>query len=425
MAERESTANEAQEPRGASVADDPWKGCSPLDPAFLDDPYPGLRRLREIDPVNETPIGIWRLTRYADVVRVLREVPSGVRTVDGKLPGVDESARQREFMLQQDPPTHTRLRRLVSRAFTPRAIDRVRRSIDRIVDGCLERVRARGDGRKALSMDVIEDLALPVPATVICEMLGVPVADRDRFTVWTAQATHGLAAFVAPPDVIEKALAAGEALAAYFEDLIAERRARPSRDEGDILSGLIRAEEGQDLLSGSELISQAIGLLIAGFETTIGLIGNGLRALISHPEELRRLEAHPELIVSCVDECLRYDGPIVLTIRILHEDAVFGGKTIPRDAMIWASLAAANRDPEQFDSPDRFDIARDPNPHLAFGGGPHFCLGAHLAHLEGQIAIQSLVRRFSDFALESDTVEWGPSLFRVPGRLPIRLSARS
>jgi len=402
-------------PGTASVADDPWYGCNPLDPAFRDDPYPGLHRLRELDPVNETPIGIWRLTRYADAVRLLRDVRCGVRTTDGRRPWVDESdGRERLFMLDQDPPTHTRLRRLVSRAFTPRAVARIRESIQRIVDARLAAVE--GAGR----MDVIADLALPVPATVICEMLGVPVADHDRFAVWTAQATHGLAAPIAPPDVLARARAAGESLAAYFDALIVERRARLS---DDILSDLIRAEEEGDRLSGPEMISQAIGLLIAGFETTIGLIGNGVRALLSHPAELAKLRARPELIASAVDECLRFDGPIVLTERVLHEEAEFGGKRIPENAVVWAVLAAADRDPAVFPDPDRFDIERTPNEHLAFGGGTHFCLGSHLAHLEAQVAIGAMVGRLHALELESERVEWGPSLFRVPGRLPVRFAS--
>src|SRR5207247_1488487 len=203
---------------------------------------PSLARLREIDPVNEMPVGIWRLTRYADVNRLLHDVPAGVRTTDGVLPGVDESLTgQRLFMLQQDPPTHTRLRKLVSRAFTPRALSDLRETMQRIVDHCLDRVAGQGE------MDVIADLALPVPATVICEMLGVPVENRDRFTVWTAEATFGLAAPILPPEVIQQARAAGEALAAYFEELIEGRRAHLT---GDILSGLIRAEEQGDRLSG-------------------------------------------------------------------------------------------------------------------------------------------------------------------------------
>jgi len=396
--------------------DDPWAGCNPTDPAFRDDPYPALHRLRARDPVNETPVGLWRLTRYADVNRLLHEVPAGVRTTDGTLPGVDESLTgQRLFMLQQDPPTHTRLRRLVSAAFTPRAINALRADVQRIVDGCLDRVAARG------AMDVIADLALPVPSTVICEMLGVPVADRDRFTTWTAKATHGLASQFLSPDALAEVQAAGMSLAAYFQDLIAARRTRLT---DDLLSALIRAEEAGDRLSQPELISQAIGLLIAGFETTIGLIGNGVRALVLHPAELAKLRARPELVTSAVEECLRWDGPIILTGRVLHADVEFGGKTIPRNARVWGILAAANRDPEVFPDPDRFDVERHPNEHLAFGGGPHYCLGAYLAKIEAQSAIGTLVRRFDDLALESERVEWGPSLFRVPGKLPLRFRPR-
>jgi len=400
----------------APADDDPWAGCNPSDPAFRDDPYPALHRLRARDPVNETPVGLWRLTRYADVNRLLHEVPAGVRTTDGTLPGVDESLTgQRLFMLQQDPPTHTRLRRLVSAAFTPRAINALRADVQRIVDGCLDRVAARG------AMDVIADLALPVPSTVICEMLGVPLADRDRFTTWTAKATHGLASQFLSPDALAEVQAAGMSLAAYFQDLIAERRTRLT---DDLLSALIRAEEAGDRLSQPELISQAIGLLIAGFETTIGLIGNGVRALVLHPAELAKLRARPDLVASTVEECLRWDGPIILTGRVLHADVEFGGKTIPRNARVWGMLAAANRDPEVFPDPDRFDVERDPNEHLAFGGGPHYCLGAYLAKIEAQSAIGTLVRRFDDLALESERVEWGPSLFRVPGKLPLRFRAR-
>jgi cytochrome P450 len=398
------------------LLDDPWGGCNPLDPGFRADPYPRLARLRERDPVNLTPIGFWRLLRYDDVARLLRDVRCGMRTTDGLLPGIDESQPEdrRLFMLQQDPPTHTRLRKLVSRAFTPRALGELRDAIQRIVDECLDRVAARGE------MDVIVDLALPVPATVICEMLGVPSGDRDRFTVWTAEATFGLAAAILPPEVIERARAAGRSLAVYFGELIETRRTTLT---DDILSGLIRAEEQGDRLSTPELISQAIGLLIAGFETTIGLIGNGMRALIRHPAELGKLKAEPELIDSAVRECLRYDGPIAATARILHEDAEFGGKRIPKDSMVWAMLAAANRDPARFPNPDAFDIGRADGDHLAFGGGAHFCLGYHLAELEARAAIGALVRRFDDLRLESDAVEWGRSLFRVPATMRITFRA--
>jgi cytochrome P450 len=402
----------------AGPPNDPWSGANPLDPAFRDDPHPALRRLRERDPVNQAPFGLWRLTRYRDVLRLLREANAGVRRSDGTLPPVPgpetpASALRGGFMLQQDPPAHTRLRRLVSKAFTPRAIEGLRPRIEQIVTECLDAAEKK-DG-----MDVIADLALPVPSMVICEMLGVPLADRERFTLWTAEATHGLAAAIAPPDVLQRAASAALALSDYFRALIAERRKALT---GDLLSAMIRAEEAGDRLSADELLSQAIGLLIAGFETTIGLIGNGVRALLQHPAELARLRARPELLPTAIEECLRFEGPILLTVRILHEDTEFGGRTIPKDATVMALLAAANRDPEVFPDPDRFDVGRTPNDHLAFGGGAHFCLGTHLARLEGGLAIGALVRRFPKLSLESERVEWGPSLFRVPGRLPIRFA---
>ena len=203
-----------------AVAPDPWTGVDPFDPAVRDDPYPFLARLRDVDPVNETPIGIWRLTRYADVDRLLHDVPAGVRTTAGELPGVtDEQSGPRLFMLQQDPPTHTRLRKLVSHGFTPRAVGSWRADIERVVDECLARVAPQG------RMDVIADLALPVPSTLICQMMGVPMADRARFTEWTAKATFGLAAGVAPPEVLAEATTAAMSLAAYFQELVEARRA--------------------------------------------------------------------------------------------------------------------------------------------------------------------------------------------------------
>jgi len=394
---------------------DAWHGANPTDPAFRADPHPFLKHLREVDPVNETPVGIWRLTRYADCVRLLTQVPTGVRMADGKLFGEDlvPNAGPGEFMLQQDPPNHTRLRRLVSKAFTPRAIERLRERARRLADELIERVAARGE------MDVIADLALPVPSTVICEMMGVPVADREKFTDWTAQATHLLGAMFAPPEVVERGLAAGAALRDYFEQLIAERR-RSLTD--DILSDLIRAEEAGDRLSPTELLSQSVGLLIAGFETTIGLIGNGVLALLRHPDQLALLQDHPDLIAGAIEECLRFDGPIALTPRILREDTEFGGKLIPKETQVWAMLLAANRDPAQFGEPERFDITRAENPHLAFGGGTHFCLGAHLARMEAQVAIGTLVRRLGALELATDELQWGRSLFRVLDRLPIRFA---
>jgi cytochrome P450 len=402
----------------ATAPEASWQGVNFLDPeqrdAFRDDPYTPLAHLREVDPVNLTPLGVWRVSRYEDVLRLLREKGAGVRRTDGVLPGSENlyDFGPQEFMLGKDPPDHTRLRKLVSKAFTPRAIETLRHRAQEIVDVQVEDALARG------SMDVIRDLALPVPSTLICEMMGVPTADRDRFTAWTSAVTHLLASFAGPPE--PEALEGGAHLGEYFTQLIAERRKAPG---DDILSELILAEEEGDRLSEMELLSQAVGLLIAGFETTIGLIGNGIRALLRHPDQLQRLRDDPGLITTAVEECLRFDGPIPLTLRVAHEDLRFGDRTIPKDAIVMAMLAAANRDPAQFDDPDRFDIGRDPNPHVAFGGGAHLCLGAHLARMEAAAAIGTLVRRTPTLELEDDTLEWGPSLFRVLARLPVRLGA--
>jgi cytochrome P450 len=376
------------------------------DPSFRDDPYPLLAELRASAPVSRAQDGSWRLLRYDDVVRMLRDVPCGVRLSDGTLPGRD---RPGDFMLLRDPPDHTRLRKLVSKAFTPRAVEKMRPDIQRITDELLDEVVERGE------LDLIQHLALPVPATVICEMLGVPIADRDTFTVWTSRATHLLVGELEPEALAEASAAAG-ALAEYFQQLIEERR---SRLGDDLLSALIRAEEEGDRLAPDELLVQAIGLLIAGFETTIGLIGNGVRALLLHPDQLAKLRADPGLIAGAVEECLRFDGPIPATLRILHEPTEFGGHVIPPDVQVFPFLYGANRDPEHFPDPDRFDITRTPNDHVAFGGGVHRCLGTHLARLEAQIAIGTLVRRLDGLTLASDERVWGDSLFRVLRTLPV------
>lgn len=403
-----------------------WYGADPEDPAHLDDPHPGFKQLREQQPVNRTPWGGWRVSRYDDCVRVLKEIPAGMRLTNGKLPGepdADPNSGQPSFMLLQDPPAHTRLRKLVSKAFTPRAVESWRPRIQAITDDLLDAVAERGE------MDLIADLALPVPSTLICELLGVPVEDRDRFTRWTADATHGLVTRrgESPPELVERVERARMGLAGYFTGLIEERRGQA---RNDLLSVLIAADETGDKLNPGELLVQCIGLLIAGFETTIGLIGNGLTTLIQHPAELARLRAQPALIESAVEECLRYSGPILMTVRVLHAEAEIGGVRLPADAEVTIVTAAANRDPSRYVDPEKFDVARwttkpAPPPHLAFGGGVHFCLGAHLARLETQIAIGSLVSRFDDLKLLNERTKWGRSLFRVPESVPISFRARS
>jgi cytochrome P450 len=395
----------------------PFRGVNPFDPAFREDPHPGLAFLRAHHPVDELPFGMWRLTRYADCVRLLREVPTGVRHADGttRAAGVlPPDIGPGRFMLQQDPPSHTRLRKLVSKAFTPRAVERLRAKVQSLADRLIERALDRGE------MDVIADLALPVPSTVICEMMGVPTADRERFTDWTSRATHLLSAPMLPKERLDAGIEASRSLSAYFTDLIAERRRSPRED---MLTELVRATDEGDRLSPEELLTQAVGLLIAGFETTIGLIGNGVLQLVRHSAELAKLRANPELIGPAVEECLRFDGPILLTVRVLREPTRFGDTVIPADSDVMAVISSANRDPAKFPDPERFDVTRTPNEHLAFGGGVHFCLGAHLARMEAQVAIGTLVRRGAKLELGSEPLTWGPSLFRVLARLPLRISA--
>jgi cytochrome P450 len=395
-----------------ATAHDPWYGLNPFqrDSTLRDNPYPILNRIREEHPVHRTPLGDYRIFRHADVVRLLRDTKVGMRTTDGRLPGVDESQYPRRFMLMQDPPNHTRLRRLVSRGFTPPAIERMRAHVQSLVDSLLDQV---ADARE---FDVIAQLARPVPSTIICEMLGVPLADRELFTDWTAQVTHLLMPQFMSDAQRDRSATSVFALADYFNALVATRKRKLG---DDLLSALIRAEEAGDRLSSEELIVQAIGLLIAGFETTIGLIGNGVRTLLLHPDELAKLRAKPQLIGPAVEECLRFDGPIGGTLRVVHEDVEFGGIAIAKNSQVVANIFAAQRDPRVFKEPDRFLIERDHSAHLAFGGGIHFCLGAHLARMEAQIAIGSLFRRFPTLQLSDAPLEWGDSMFRIQARLRV------
>jgi hypothetical protein len=391
-----------------------WFGWNAFDRAveLRDDPYPMFNQVREQHPVHKTPIGQYRVMRHGDVLRVLKESKVGVRTTEGTLPGVSESDMPRRFMLMQDPPNHTRLRRLVSRAFTPPAIERLRPHVEELVGTMLDAVEARGE------LDVIGDLARPLPSTIICEMLGVPLQDRALFTDWTAHITHLLNPLAMSDEHRLRANDAAVNLLNYMSALIEDRRKSLGND---MLSVLIRAEEDGDNLSHEELITQSVGLLVAGFETTIGLIGNGVRQLLLHPGELAKLQQRPELIVRAVEECLRFDGPIPMTRRVLHEDVELSGYLIPKNVEVLLCLASAHRDPRVFEDPDRFDIERGQMSHLAFGGGIHFCLGAHLARLETQIAIAALVRRFPRMELASERPSWGQSLFRVQNSLHVRI----
>ncbi len=392
-----------------------WFGLEPTRTELRDDPYPIYNELRETQPVHQTPEGYFRIMRHRDVTAILKGLKVGVRTTDGKLPGVDESAMPRRFMLMQDPPDHTRLRRLVSRAFSPPAIAALEPHVVELVGQMLEQAADRGDG----TIDIIDDLARPLPSTVICEMLGVPLSDRPKFTDWTARVTHLLAPRSMTDEMRRLAGEAAMGLGSYMSKLIEERRDNLG---DDMVSVLIRATEDGDRLSPEELLTQSIGLLVAGFETTIGLIGNGMRQLLLHPEQLQKLRDNPELIDRAVEECLRFDGPISATRRVLHEDAVVHGVLVPKDVELLLFIASAHRDPRVYERPDELDITRDSRSHLAFGGGIHFCLGAHLARLETRVAIGELVKRFGSMELVQQAPIWGESIFRVQQSLPVHVS---
>jgi pimeloyl-[acyl-carrier protein] synthase len=379
---------------------------NPYDPAFHANPHPFYHRLRAADPVHQTALGFWVLTRYDDVVTALRDPRFGRAGFEPFLEAVyggpTEAGRLQPSMLFRDPPDHTRLRGLVNKAFTPRVIEAMRPRIQGIVDSLLDRAQ------EARAMDVIADLAYPLPVTVICEMLGVPVGDHETIKQWSADVARSLDAIGMGSDteVADRGRQGRRGLGDYFRGLVAERRKAPRED---LLSLLIAAEEQGDKLSEGELLSTCVLLFIAGHETTVNLIGNGLLALLRHPEQLALLKSNPSLIQSAVEELLRYDGPVDRTARITNADVELGGRTITKGSMVVAAIGAANRDPAHFPDPDRLDITRADSRHIAFGFGIHFCLGAPLARVEGQIAIGTVLRRLPALALSTATPEWRES----------------
>ena len=378
----------------------------PFLPEFNANPYPFYRRLREADPVHQSPLGFWVLTRYDDCVLVLRDPRFGRAGFEAVLESVYgnsvEQGRLPTSMLFRDPPDHTRLRGLVSRAFTPRVVEGLRPRIQQIVDALLDRVRDVG------RMEVISDLAYPLPVTVISEMLGVPEEDRERIKQWSADIARSLDAIGLPTDpaIVDRGRTARLAIGDYFRSLLPDRKKHP---RGDLLSLLIEAEEQGDKLSEGELLATCVLLYIAGHETTVNLIGNGLLALLRHPAELERLRSDASLTQNAVEELLRYDGPVQRTARITNTDVEISGHKIPKGAMVVPVIGAANRDPAHFPSPDRLDVSRPDNRHIAFGFGIHFCLGAPLARLEGQITLETLLRRLPRLALATETPEWRDS----------------
>jgi cytochrome P450 len=370
----------------------------PRMPEFRANPYPLYDMLRSAAPIFfwET-WGLWFLTRYDDCNALLRDNRLG-HGLFGEAPPQQKPLweMQSRWMLVLNPPDHTRLRSLAHKAFTPRTVARLRETIQHITDDLLDRVQDKGE------MELIADLAYPLPVTVICELLGVPAADHDQFHGWSNAIARSLD-LTDEEAVYNRASEAAVELTDYLDGLLTERRARPQQD---LISALVAAEEAGDRLSKEELFATCSLLLIAGHETTINLIGNGTYALLQYPEQWEKLKADLELAETAVEELLRFDSPVQLTSRMVLQDMEYKGVAFARGANIAFLLGAANRDPEQFSDPATLDITRLNNRHLAFGGGIHYCLGAPLARLEGEIAFTTLARRMPNLQLATDMVAY-------------------
>ena len=374
-------------------------------PPMLVDPYPTYQRLLAMPVYWHPPFEAWFVSGYNEVVAGLHDPRLTADRVGPMEQLAGDPALRPVYALIgdqmnfTDPPRHTRLRGLVSKAFTPRVIEAMAPHIQSLVDHFLDRV----EGRR--TMDLIADLALPLPATVITEMLGLPPEDVPQLKKWSDQFS---AVFSNHPselstDAYQQALQSSFDIKSYFRAKLAER---DSQHRPDLLTALARVDEAGDRLSEDELLSNANLLLEAGHETTTNLIGNGLLALLRHPEQFRRLRENPALLPTAIEEFLRYDSPVQFMNRMAQADLELGGQTIRHGQLVYLMFGAANRDPVHFPSPDEFDIGRQPNKHLSFGQGPHFCLGAALARLEARIVFETLLRRMPDLRLASDEISY-------------------
>ncbi|RAQ95011.1 cytochrome P450 [Thermogemmatispora tikiterensis] len=379
-----------------------------LDPEILANPYPLYHRLRREDPVHWDPfLHAWVVTRYADVITVFQRFSAQRTPTPEQLEamGMQALTPLARVMVKQmlflDPPAHTRVRSLAAKAFTPRRVAVLREHIRDIAHSLLDRVQAQGH------MDVIADLAYPLPAIVTAEMLGVPTEDWQQLTAWSADFAQVLGNFQHNPDRVAQVIRSLNEMTAYFRTAIREIERHPR--EG-LIHAFLTAEIDGDRLSEEEIIANTIITMVGGQETTTNLIGNGVLSLLRHPDQLALLRADLSLIPSAVEELLRYESPSQHTARLAPEDTELGGKKIrKRDAVI-AVMGAANRDPERFPDPDRLNIRREDNRHVAFAWGSHFCFGAALARIEGQIAIELIVRRLPSLRLEPGPLVWRENL---------------
>lgn len=362
-------------------------------PAVRSDPFAFYRRMQQEDPVHDTGFGMWMLSGYEEChlalrdprfsaeFRTMADYEATMRMV-GRVGPVQELMER--LMLFRDAPDHTRLRGLVQRAFTPRMLEGIRARVQEVADELLD-----GVGE---SFELMADYAWSLPVIVIAELLGVPPSERDRFRGWAGDLALAFDLGITP-ERRQRAEAAAEAFTAFFLALIEERAAEP---RGDLLEEMAAAEEHGDRLSSEELVSNLVLLLIAGHETTMNLIGNGTLAVLRHPEQRAALLAEPAL---AVEELLRYESPVQLAMRFLHEDVELRDRTLPKGARVMLLLGAANHDPARFPAPDVLDLRRGDRGHLSFGGGPHFCLGNALARMEGAIALPTLFARFPGLRL--------------------------
>ena len=396
------------EPASSSeTSDSPPSLYSLLDPEVLADPYPLYRRLREFDPVAWDPfLHAWVVTSYAGVVEVLHKfsadrtpTPEQLRAMgmQGLGPVAEVMVRQMLFL---DAPAHTGIRGLCSKAFVSRRVEGLRTHIQDIADGLIDSVSASG------RMDVIGDFAAPLPAIVTAELLGVPPADHEQLKDWSADFAGMLGNFQHNPDRVAAVLRSLEEMTRYFTSAVRDSR----RSATGLVNLLIEASEGGMRLSEDEIVANIIVTMVGGQETTTNLIGNGLLTLLRHSAELARLRDDDTIVESAVEELLRYESPSQHTARLAPTDLTLGDKAIHGRDAVMAVMAAANRDPQRFADPDRLDLERPNNRHVAFGWGAHFCFGAPLARIEGQIAFPTLLRRLPGLALTPEPLVWRQNL---------------
>ncbi len=390
-----------------------------LDPEVLANPYPLYHRLRREDPVHWDPyLHAWVVTRYADVLTVFQRFSAQRTPTPEQLTalGLASLAPLAQVMVRQmlflDPPAHARVRALASQAFTPRRVERLRSHIQDITHSLLDAVRDKGQ------MEMIADLARPLPAIVTAELLGVPISDWRQLTAWSADFAQVLGNFQHNPERAPQVLRSLGEMTAYFQAAVAQQRVHPR--EG-LIGALLTAEVDGDRLSEEEVVANTIVTMVGGQETTTNLIGNGILTLLRHPEELERLREDLSLLPPAVEELLRYESPSQHTARLAPEDVVLGGKLISKRQAVIAVMGAANRDPERFAEPDRLDLGRQDNRHVAFAWAAHFCFGAPLARIEGQVALEAVLRRMPGLRLAGGPLQWRENLgLRGLTALPVK-----